>query len=293
MNNFHGFPSAILENEHLRLEYLTTAGPRIVGLSYHGSPNLLADVHDLVMDTPNGDYFMFGGHRLWISPESPEKTYVPDNSGLSVREIPQGVELSGLSETSSGVQKNVRIELEQVAARLRLVHTITNVSSAPQTFAPWAITQFCLGGTVIMPQPVGNTDTHGLLPNRLLVLWPYTAIHEPRLTLLDDFILIRAEAALPPMKLGHANRAGWLAYWKDGLLFRKSFEWQTGTIYPDGGCNAEVYCGDRIVELESLGALGLVPPGRSVLLAETWDFYPSLDVPFLPAGIRELLKRKI
>ncbi len=292
MQNFHGLPSAILENNQLRLEYLTSAGPRIVGLSYHGSANLLADVHDLVWDTPNGEYRMMGGHRLWIAPEVPEKTYVPDNSGLSVREIPGGVELNGASETSSGIQKSVRIELEKETARLRLVHTIINVSSAPQTFAPWAITQFCLGGTVIMPQPVGNSDPHGLLPNRLLVLWPYTAIHERRLTLRDDFILIRAESALPPMKLGHANRAGWLAYWNDARLFRKSFEWQTGTVYPDGGCNAEVYCGDRIVELESLGALGVVAPGQAVQLTETWELYPGLDVPFIPREIHHLLLNK-
>jgi hypothetical protein len=293
MHNFHGYSSAILENEHLRLEYLTTAGPRIVGLSYHGSPNLLADVHDMVWDTPNGKYIPFGGHRLWISPEFPEKTYVADNTGLSLREIPHGVELNGASETNSFVQKSICVELEQAAARLRLVHTIMNDSSDPQTFGPWGITQLCLGGTVILPQPVGNTDPHGLLPNRLVVLWPYTAMRDPRMVWRDDFILVRAEAALPALKVGYTNRAGWLAYWRDGLLFRKSFEWQVDTVYPDGGCNAEVYCGDRFVELESLGALGVVAPGQSVQWTETWEIYPSLDVPFLPAEIRELLKRNI
>jgi len=43
-----------------------------------------------------------------------------------------------------------------------------------------------------------------------------------------------------------------MAYWQNGSLFRKSFELLTGVTYPDGGCNAEVYCGDRFVELESL-----------------------------------------
>jgi hypothetical protein len=292
MDNFHGLPTAVLENAHIRLEYLTTAGPRIVGLSYHGSPNMLADVYDMVLDTPNGAYSMLGGHRLWISPESPEKSYVPDKTGLSVQEIPQGVVLSGASETSSGVRKSIRIEIDPAAPLLRLMHTIVNESSSPLTLAPWAITQLCQGGTVILPQPVGNTDLHGLLPNRLLVLWPYTNILDARLALRDDFILVSAEAAVPPMKLGYANRAGWMAYWRDGSLFRKSFDLHTGATYPDGGCNSEVYCGDRFVELESLGVLGALVPGQAVQLIETWEFYPSLDVPFIPKEIRELLLKK-
>jgi hypothetical protein len=292
MDNFHGLPIDFLENDQIRLEYLTSGGPRIVGLSYHGSANLLADVYDMAWDTPNGKYFPLGGHRLWISPESPEKTYVPDGTGLSVRKIPRGVELNGASETVSGVRKSVRIELVPGSPQIRLFQTILNKSSSPLTFAPWSITQFCLGGTVLLPQPVGNTDPQGFLPNRLLVLWPYTTIHDHRLRLRDDFILVRAEAALPPMKLGYANRAGWLAYWKDGILFRKRFEMQSSAVYPDGGCNAEVYCGDRFVELESLGVLGTLAPGQAVQLNETWELYPNLDVPFIPVEIRELLLEK-
>jgi hypothetical protein len=94
------------------------------------------------------------------------------------------------------------------------------------------------------------------------------------------------------MKVGYANRAGWLAYWSNGILFRKSFEMLASAVYPDGGCNAEVYCGDRFVELESLGVLGTVAPGQEVHLNETWELYPGLDVPFVPAEIRELLSEK-
>jgi len=292
MQKFHGFPTAVLENDHLRLEYLTTAGPRIVGLSYHGSPNLLADVYDMIWDTPNGDYRPLGGHRLWVSPEAPEKTYVPDMAGLLVKEIPGGVELSGAVEASAGVRKIIKMELDPSAPLLRLVHTIVNETAAPLTYAPWGITQFVQGGTVVLPQPVGNTDPQGLLPNRLLVLWPYTRFHDPRLVLRDDYILVHAGAALPPVKVGYASTAGWLAYWYDGILFRKSFEMHPGAAYPDGGCNAEVYCGDRFVELESLGVLESLAPGKSMQLIETWEIYPDLDVPFIPKEIQKLLFKK-
>jgi hypothetical protein len=292
MPNFHGLPSAVLENEHIRLEYLTNAGPRIVGLSYHGSPNMLADVYDVTWDTPNGDYRPLGGHRLWIAPELPEKTYVPDRAGLSVREITHGVELIGADETPSGVRKSIRIELDPSAPVIRLSQRILNVSASPLTFAAWSLTQFCQGGTAILPQPVGNTDPHGLLSNRLLVLWPYTRINDPRLVLRDDYILVHAESAMPAVKVGYASQAGGLAYWWNGVLFRKTFDLHPGAVYPDNGCNAESYNGDRFIELECLGPLETFAPGQSLQLTETWELYPSLDVPFLSGEIQQLILKK-
>jgi hypothetical protein len=291
MNYFHGLPVAVLENEHLRLEYLTNAGPRIVGLSYHGLPNLLADLHDKTVDTPLGKYFFLGGHRLWISPESLEKTYIPDKTGLEVTQIPNGVKLTGLSEPVSGVRKSLLVELEANRPVVRLVHSVFNENPDPILIAPWAISMFRQGGTAILPQPFGNTDPQGLLPNRLLELWPYTRINDARIVLRDDFILVRAQPDLPPLKLGYSNTAGWLAYWRDGILFQKSFDLHPGDSYPDGGCNAEVYCNDRFIELESLGSLGSLASGRATTLRETWELFDGLDVPFIPKEIRDLVKK--
>ena len=131
-----------------------------------------------------------------------------------------------------------------------------------------------------------------MLHNRILVIWPYTRINDPRLVLRDDFILIRASASLyaslPPLKIGYYNPHGWAAYWLDGVLFRKTFDLHPGAAYPDAGCNTETYCSDAI-ELESLGPLGKLAPGASVTFTETWELFPSLDQPFIPAEIRALL----
>ena len=182
----------MLENEQLRLEYLATAGPRLVGLSYQGSPNLLADMIDLTADTPLGKYSFLGGHRLWISPESFEKSYIPDTAGLEVEPIPDGVKLTGLSEPVSGVRKSLLIKLDGRRPAIRLTHAILNENPDPITLAPWALTMFRQGGTAILPQPSGNADPDGLLPNRMLELWPYTRLQDARLVLRDDFILLRA-----------------------------------------------------------------------------------------------------
>jgi hypothetical protein len=154
-------------------------------------------------------------------------------------------------------------------------------------FAPWAITQFRLGGTVIMPMPVGNVDETGLLSNRHISYWPYTRINDPRVRWDDKFVLFTADALLPPFKIGYFNPLGWMAYWMDTILFRKTFGVTAGASYPDNNCNAEMYCNDRFVELESLSPLTRLAPGELVNHLETWELLNKPE--FLPDELENLL----
>ena len=148
------------------------------------------------------------------------------------------------------------------------------------------------GGVGIFPQPQGNTNAAGLLANRQLSIWPYTRMQDPRLVLRDDCILIHAEPALPPIKIGYFNPHGWQAYWIDGVLFVKRFDAIAGAAYPDGGCNTETYCNNKFIELESLGCLAPLAPGATIVHTETWELYDSLDQAFIPQEVAELLSRK-
>jgi hypothetical protein len=140
---------------------------------------------------------------------------------------------------------------------------------------------------VILPMPVGNADEAGLLPNRQISLWPYARINDPRLQLGDDFIQFKADALLPPFKIGYFNPHGWLAYWLDGVLFRKTFGAQVGLSYPDNNSNAEMYCNNQFVELESLSSLVRLKPGDSAKHVETWDILHGLDS--LPKDIQQVV----
>jgi hypothetical protein len=289
MSKFQDLPTRILDNGQIRLEVLLSAGPRIVRLSAFGKSNLFADI-PATINTPYGDFHLRGGHRLWHAPESMPRTYVPDNSGLSIQELPDGIILIGAKEIGTGIAKSIEIHLAADQPVVWLKHTLRNTGLWPLELAPWAVTMFQLGGTVILPQPVGNSDPDGLLNNRVLALWPYTNINDPRLTLRDDFIFINAVSKMPPFKIGYFNPHGWMAYWFNGILFRKSFEVSSGVIYPDGGCNTESYCNDKGVELETLGPLTKLDPGKEVSHTETWEIYPNMNVPFLSSEISKLLK---
>lgn len=266
----------VLKNDFLQIEYLTDP-LRIVGLTPAGKLNILADISDFPsIPTPYGDFHFRGGHRLWHSPEAMPRTYIPDTP-VTITDLPDGVSLEAQAEPGTGIRKRIEIHLDSDKASVMLIHTLVNDGMWMVELAPWAITQFRLGGTVILPMPVENMDAAGLLANRHFSVWPYSHMNDPRVKWGNDFILFKADARLPPFKIGYFNPHGWLAYWLDGFLFRKTFEARADSIYPDNNCNAEIYCNDYFVELESLAPLTKLSPGALVTHTETWDLFTDLE----------------
>jgi hypothetical protein len=276
-NDFYGLPTQTIGNHHLQLEFLADAGPRIVRLSLAGArENLFAELPRKKIETPHGDYFLRGGHRLWHSPEAMPRTYLPDNAGVTIQPVEGGVRLWQPTEALTGITKNIELRLDPKRAVATITHRLLNDGAETVEFAPWAITMLPLGGTAILPQTVGAIDEAGLLPNRNLVVWPYTRIADARLELGDDLIQIQAHAALPALKIGCMNRHGWLAYLRNGTLFVKRFKPQPDRAHPDFDCNTEIYCNDEFIELETLGPLTRLQPGQSVSHVETWEVYSGV-----------------
>ena len=292
--DFHGLPTRTLENDYLRLEYLAEAGPRLVRLFAAGSDqNILAEAPDIFWETPYGRFNIRGGHRLWHAPEKMARTYIPDNGGLVVTDLPDGVRLEAPQEPDTAVYKTMTVRLHTDRPALTIAHTLVNGGVWAVELAPWAITQMRLGGTAVFPQQVGQLDDDGLLPNRQLSLWPYTRLNDARLHLDDDYVLVGPEADAQPFKIGCFNRHGWLAYFLDDLLFVKRFPVRDGQPHPDFGCNAEIYANDKFVELESLGPLTLLQPGQSVSHSETWEVHGRIPQPQSPAETRRLIQQHI
>ena len=269
----------------LELDYLVIAGPRIVGLRYKGSGNLLASVPEISIPTQYGDYHYVGGHRLWYAPEAMPRSYVPDNDGVTISEFPDGVLLQGKQEIGSGIRKSIEIHLLPDHSQVSLKHTLVNEGLWDVELAPWAITMFRLGGVAILPFQSEAVDMNDLLPNRRISLWPYSKINDPRLRFDDDFLFVSAKPDLPLFKIGTFNPRGWIAYWNQGVLFRKMFNVQTDETHPDNGCNAEIYCDEHFIELESLAPLAKLAAGSSVSHTENWELYDSLKQDFLPEKV--------
>jgi hypothetical protein len=290
--SFHGLRTRSLTNGRLHLEYLEEAGPRIVRLSVEGtSENLMAEVPDIGIATPYGTFRLYGGHRLWHSPEGMPRSYVPDNEGCSAELIPSGVLLTAPVEAPTGIKKSIQLQLASDRAAVTVTHRLENCGSWTVALAPWALTQLRLGGVAIFPQTQGKLDDTGLLPNRNMVLWPYTRLADSRLSLNDDLCLLHADPDSHPVKIGYLNRAGWAAYLVGGVLFVKRWTPQPEQEHVDFGCNCESYCNDRFIEVETVGPISSVAPGHTATHTEEWELLGTEGVTPTLDGIRELVKQ--
>jgi len=271
-------PLRSLHSPHLRLDFLSAGGPRLVGLYLTGSTeNLLAETPDVAWDTPHGVYHLIGGHRLWLAPESFLYTAIPDDLGLGVTEIGDdpgtGLRLTQPPDSTTRISRSIDILLDSTRPALTLTHRLVNVGTQPFTCAAWPITQLPLGGIALLPFFTRNVEPNGLQPNRSLVLWPYTHWNDSRLHICDIGCLLHGISLSAACKIGSFNRSGWLGYfWKD-FFFCKHFSHQDNLVYTDQMCNAELFVKDRFVELESLSPLVTIKPGGSYTHVENWEIH--------------------
>jgi hypothetical protein len=290
MGDYYGLRTQTISNGFLSIEFLLDAGPRLVRLFYKDCvENLLAEIPERTHQSEYGTFYFRGGHRLWHAPEDIRRTYIPDNEPILVMDTPDGVTITQPVEVATGIQKSIHIQFCSGSAKVVLQHTLLNQGMWPVTLSAWAITQLPLGGMAVLPQTYTRLDTHGLLPNRNLSIWSYTSITDPRLTLSDDTVLIKADSALPPLKIGYTNRTGWIGYYRQSILFVKHFTPILDLSHPDFNCNTETYCGNQFIELETLSPLITIEPGESIIHNETWEIISGLHVPLTPDGIRTLI----
>src|SRR5262245_20107392 len=110
MPDFHGEPTRVVENQFLQLEYLANSA-RIVRFSSKDKSNIFADLGLSPITTAYGNFYFRGGHRLWHSPEAMPRTYIPDNNGAIIGELPNGVRIEMPAESWTHIAKSIEIEL--------------------------------------------------------------------------------------------------------------------------------------------------------------------------------------
>lgn len=297
---FHGLPTYILSNDHLTIEILQNAGPRIVRLHPAGrEQNLFAELPHKQLPSPHGPYTLYGGHRLWHAPETEARTYVPDDEGLRVEEIENGVRMWLKADPHSHITKALELRLDPRRPALTVQHILSNEGLWPVQLAAWGITQFAPGGLAILPQTTTPLDESALQPNRQLVLWPYTKWHDERLELHDDYILVRSQPGNEArFKIGYLNRGQgnhgpdntvWAGHLGQGVFFRKRYRSQPELPHPDMGCNTEAFTDEGSLELETLSPLTELPPGGSLEHTELWQLYDADGVEPQIEAIREFI----
>jgi hypothetical protein len=263
----------VVENDYVRVEVALDAGPRVVGLSLRGGVNVFAQTPKIDWPTVHGrPYRLLGGHRLWSSPECPLDEQVPDDEPVTTRVHPGGIDVEGATKTHDGLTRRIEIRLAEDAARVHVTHVLRNPGGQTVRAAAWALTQVVPGGVAVLPLSGGESDQ---LPNRNVVLWPYSSVADSRFTLGDDEIRIAATDGPAFFKVGCLNHSGQVSYELESVTFHKRFEPDPDAEHVDFGCNVEVYVRAEFLELETLSPLREIPPGGEIVHVEEWSLVPS------------------
>lgn len=288
--NFLGQECVSLDNKTIQLLISRSVGPRILSLKFADGENVFAEVPEFVVECPgSGTFHAYGGHRLWHAPEELSRTFLPDDSPVDICSIENGYLVTQDVEAKTGLQKSLEIQLQGDAPRVVITHRLTNHGLWPVKTAPWAITQLKTGGVAIFPQSHEETRQ---LPNRSLVLWPYTDLSNPNVSFGKHHILLRVEMNEgEAFKVGFPNPRGWLAYWWNGNLFVKRADFDAQSDYFDFGSSSECYCNDQFLELETLAPISNIEPGACVSHVESWDLFRGIDCPRDEKDVLKLVEK--
>ena len=262
----------------IKLSVTTDKGPRVIFYGKEGGENILfEDINDEVnkpeelMDPVlkgKGGWHIYGGHRLWKSPEYMD-TYYPDNAPVKTEILPNGAVFTAPVELTTGLEKSVKITMDEKGVAT-LEHKFVNKGEKQTTpIAMWALT--VMDGGAEAHLPLDTSDT-AFLPNRNIVHWCYNKVDDRRLKISDDDIVIGFDKSVPhPLKVGTMNTLGYVFAFTKAGKFTIKLPAPDGGVYPDFSCNVESYTYNLFTEIETLSSLFTLKPGESRTHTEVWS----------------------
>lgn len=257
-----------LSNEAVEVGVALEFGIRVVHLSCVGCENLFyvqpADLSDGFVND-NG-WKLYGGHRIWMAPES-DDSYYPDNAPVAWEQTDDGVLITQDVDPLLGIRKTLNIVF-LADGGVRLVQSIQNVSQKPIDGAAWGVNTLDGGGSAFIS--FTNNDMRGYTPHRVVSLWSDTNLHDPRLSFDKQGLTAKHMPLSNYLKLGLYCMEGKAVFENKGQRFTLQFGAEPLRLYPDNGCNFELYMCSKFMELESLGTMAHILPGESTSHTETW-----------------------
>ncbi len=274
----------MITNDSIELLVTVDKGPRIISLRCSGMENIMCeDINE--NSTMSGGrfaevfgdkkWYIYGGHRLWFSPEHDPKSYYPDNDPVEVDINGNTFTFTPPVQTETGLAMQMILSVDESAGRVDVTHKIKNTEDDKKTIAAWAMTVVDKESVAVLPQ---STKPTGLLPNRTYTIWPYSDMQDDRLFFGNEYITIKQdENCKANFKLGFNDDKGFLAMSNKGQLFVKRFDYREGEPYPDNGCNCECFTNFFMMEIESLSPLTELSKGDEITHTEHWEIRPCND----------------
>jgi hypothetical protein len=269
-----------LQGQTTELILTLEVGPRIIRYAFHDDKNVFVELPEQMGGTDEKEWKIRGGHRLWTAPEG-DHSYELDNGPVTWKKLGEAaVEIIQPASKAFGFQKTLRVELLENEL-VRVAHLLTNTGGKTLDVTPWALSVMAPGGVALIPQPPLDlhpsefpdgraTKPEEFLPNREMILWPFTDLTDGRYAFSEHFLRLTYLPERPATKLGLKLPTGWIAYQNGDNVFAKHFSYDPALPYPDRGSNFEIFTNVQILELESLAPSLPLKPGGVAEHVEHW-----------------------
>ena len=274
--SYGGWPNCFrITNGETELVVTSDVGPRIIYCGLAGSRNFFYQREDQMGKSGEDHWCMRGGHRLWIAPETVPDSYALYNAAVNVTLSGGRITLLQNVEPETCLRKEITIEFN-ASGSVTVTHRIENAGTAARELAPWVLSQMAPGGVAFTPFPPRFGHDEVLEPSNPLVMWAYTDFTDERYIFLRRHLAIRQNPENPyPQKVGVFNKDTLCGYLLGDELFVKRTQATHPSQYPDFGTSAQLFVNGDFLELETLGPLVNLQPGKSVTHVERWSLYKN------------------
>jgi hypothetical protein len=266
-------------NGEVELIVTGDVGPRIIRFGFVGGQNMFKEYAEQMGKTGEEKFQLRGGDRVWKAPEDPIATWAPDNVPVEITPTSTGLVARAPVEPLTSLQKEIEISMAATGTEVTVAHRITNKSLFTLEFAPWVLTMMAPGGTEVAGFPPRGRHPINLEATNPLVMWAYTNLADKRLTFTKKYLVLRQDPNNPEaQKLGLFNRDTWAAYLINGEAFIKRATADPSKTYTDFGCSFETFTNNEFLEIETLGPITKVAPGKTVEQVEHWSLHRNVKL---------------
>ncbi|MDN5305080.1 MAG: hypothetical protein PWP46_1966 [Fusobacteriaceae bacterium] len=292
--NYKNFGNCLkINNDFIELIVSLDFGPRILSYKLIDSENVFYEDTErkLAFNTDNfykynvdkdEKWILYGGHRLWIAPQSDPHTYYPDNIKISYKVNNNIFSFIEPIETYLNIQKVIEIEL--LDSQVKLNHKIYNHNAFEIKLAPWTISVMKTGGFSLVSLPKKNTTP---LENTVIKFWPYNNFNDNRFKFINDFVILEQNHEITnDFKYSINNESGQAFYFIDNFVFLKQCEINENNLVT----NYESYTNKDFLEMEFVGETNYIQPDSYISFQETWNLFTIKD--FLKQNFVDIKKFK-
>ncbi len=268
-----------VSNGEVELIVTGDVGPRVIRFGFVDGQNVFKEFPDQLGGSREEKFQLRGGDRVWKAPEDPVATWAPDNMPVEITITANGLIARAPVEPLTSLQKEIEVRMATSGTDVTVLHRVTNRSLFALEYSVWALTMMAPGGTAITGFPPRGKHPANLEATNPLVMWAYTNLSDRRWVFTKKYMALKQDPRnSEAQKLGMFNPDTWGAYILNGEAFIKRAHANSGETYPDFGCSFETFTNNEFLEIETLGPLTKLPPGKTAEQAEHWSLHRGVKL---------------